>query len=569
MKTVNLLNMNSGWRQRLQPVVEMAVSTMNARRLRSPVKLDYIQFMLPSSMPPLPEHRNLIQQRIFGPSPLSLVELEQAFRRIADDPRPKGVILHLRGFSMSLADLQTLRNAMLRLKNRGKRIVCYAQGYDMATYYVASAADEILLQPGGALATTGLVQQQTFLRDALDTLGLQADSVAISPYKQAADILTRNTPSPEAEAMTNWLLDSRYAMLIEDIGQGRNLSAFDVRRMIDNAPYTDKQAREAGYVDALVTEEGLYAHLGTKDIVLWEQADGVLPLRIPRYTGKYVVVLRLGGMIVPGESAAPPVDIPIPIIGGERLGDLTIVRQVRNIMQDDSAAAVVLFIDSPGGSSTASEAIASALDELAKTRPVVACMNAVAGSGGYYIATPADWMVARPGTITGSIGVFALKLVNNEALRKLRFNPITYLRGENAGIFAPVEPFTAAQRQKMQAQIESVYDRFIGRVADARKMKPDQVDTVGGGRVWTGKQALQNGLVDETGGLYEALKKARSMANLREDTPIAVYESRGKPLPAQLAEQLNPAAALRYWQQNLIDLTNGSALMLMPFEWRF
>jgi protease-4 len=510
----------------------------------------------------------LLQQRLLGKPPLSLVELELAFRRIADDGRVKGVILHLRDLAMPLADLQTLRDSLRRLRARGKRVLCYAQRYEMSNYYVATAADEILLLPGGGVAITGLVQQQVFLREALDTIGLQADAVAISPYKSAADTLTRPDPSPESAAMTNWLLDSRYDVLLSDMAQARQLDRAAAHAMIDNAPYTDQEAHAQGYIDGLTSEEGMYAYLKTEHIVTWEQADSLVPLRVPVMSDRYVVVLPVSGLIVEGESGSPPVDIPLPLVGGERMGDLTVVQQVRAIMQDESAAAVVLWIDSGGGSAAASEAMASALDELAKTRPVVACLNNVAASGGYYIATPADWIVAQSGTITGSIGVFGMKLINTEALRKLRFNPYTYLRGTNASMFTTIEPFNATQREKMKAYIERIYTMFVERVAVARKMKPDQVNAVSEGREWTGKQALENGLVDELGGLYEAIKKARELANLDAEDAVVLWRGKGKPLPAQLADQMNPAAALRYWQQNIEAIANGAAQMLMPSEWK-
>jgi protease-4 len=248
------------------------------------------------------------------------------------------------------------------------------------------------------------------------------------------------------------------------------------------------------------------------------------------------------------------------------MGDLTVVRQIRNLMKDNDAKALVLYINSGGGSASASEAMASALDELAKTRPVVVYMGAVAASGGYYIATPADYIFAQPGTITGSIGVIAAKLINNEALRKLRFNPVTYRRGANAGIFSSQKPFNDTERAKVQESIERIYEQFVQRVADARKMKPESVDEVGGGRVWTGKQALENGLVDELGGLHEAIMKARELAGLPADAAMRIIRKPGKPLPAQLADQVDPAATMRYWQENLAHMTNGSAQMLMPFD---
>ena len=268
---------------------------------------------------------------------------------------------------------------------------------------------------------------------------------------------------------------------------------------------------------------------------------------------------------MPGESQNPPVELPIPLIGGERLGDVTLVQQVRNLMKDDRCAALVLYVDSPGGSATASEAMASALDEFGKSKPIVVYMGSVAASGGYYIATPADYIIAQAGTITGSIGVINMKLINNEMLKKLKFNPFYYQRGDNAGIFASNSKFSDKQRDKVRESIEYIYEIFIERVAESRKMKVEQVDKIGGGRVWTGQQALDNGLVDELGGLHEALAKARELAKVSENTPFGVMQGAGKPLPAQMAEKADPAATMRYYLE-AVEMLSGANLMLMPFE---
>ncbi len=543
----------------------VAVNLMNMQRQNTPAKMDYIQFNLPQQMNQLPEKRNIIQEQILGKAPMSLIELEQAFDRIANDSRPKGVILYIRGFAMSLADLQSLRDTILRFRARGKRVVTYAQSYGMAEYFVASAADKIILQPGGDLMTIGLMRSQNFLKDSLEAIGLQAETVAISPYKGAGDAFTRSKPSKEGEEQLNWLLDSQYQIIVSGIADGRDLSHDDVREMVNQAPYVGSAALEKGLVDGMVNEEALPAYLEVDNVVLWSQADGVLPLRMPRDASKYIAVIRAAGAIMLGESQNPPVELPIPLIGGERLGDVTLVQQVRNLMKDNRCAALVLYVDSPGGSATASEAMASALDEFGKNKPIVVYMGGVAASGGYYIATPADYIVAQAGTITGSIGVINMKLINNEMLKKLKFNPFYYQRGDNADIFASNSKFSDKQRKKVRESIEYIYEIFVERVAVSRKMKVEEVDKIAGGRVWTGQQALDNGLVDELGGLHEAIAKARELAKVSENTPFGVMQGAGKPLPAQIAEQADPAATMRYYLES-VEMLSGVNLMLMPFE---
>lgn len=541
------------------------VSLVNMQRENSESKMDYVQFNLPAQLNQLPEKRNFIQEQIMGKAPMSLVDLERAFDRIANDSRPKGVILYSRGFAMSLADLQSLKDVIGRLRARGKRVIMYAQEYGMAEYFVASSADEIILQPGGMLSTVGLMRSQTFLKDSLEAIGLQAESVAISPYKGAGDTFTRIKPSKEGEAQFNWLLDSQYQILISGIANGRDLGHDDTRAMINQAPYVGTDALEKGFVDALLNEEGLGKYLNTENIVLWSRADDILPLKMPRDASKYVAVIRAAGTIVAGASQNPPVDLPIPLIGGEQLGDASLVQQVRNLMTDERCASLVLYVDSPGGSAAASEAMAAALDEFAKEKPIVVYMGSVAASGGYYIATSADYIFAQPGTITGSIGVIMLKMINNEMLSKLKIKSFYYQRGDNADMMASNSKFTTKQRDKVRESIEHIYDLFLQRVADNRKMKAEDIDKIGGGRVWTGQQALDNGLVDELGGLYEAINKARSLAKLPENTPFAVIQSAGKPMPAQVAEQADPAATLRHYTQT-IERLSGTNLMLMPFE---
>lgn len=546
----------------------LATEAINFQRQRQAHKpMDYIQFNLPAQMGMFPDGRNMLLQRVLGRSPISLVELEQAFKRIAEDKRPRGVILSMRGLALSLADLQTLRQSILRLREAGKQVIAYAQSYDMASYYIACACDQILLQEGGDVFIVGLSRQQIYLKDALESVGLRFESIAISPYKSAADQFALSAPSPENEAQTNWLLDSWFGQLCEGIAQGRAWDIAHTQQVIDNAPYTDRSALEQGIIDGTCHEETLSKHLHSAHILLWEDADGLLALKL-NPAEQYVAVLNLNGTIMNGESGAPPVDIPLPMVGDARIGDVTTVNILRHILKDKHARALVVYIDSPGGSATASEAIARTLDEIAKTRPVVACMGGVAASGGYYIASSADEIIAQAGTVTGSIGVILGKLVNSDALRKLRFNAYQYQRGAHAGILTSQSAFSESERAKMLDAIQRIYEQFVGRVADSRKMKPEAVDAIGGGRVWTGAQAHDNGLVDELGGLLEAVKRARELAKLPTTAPARLVRMRVKPLPAELAEKLDPAAALRYWTEGVEQLTNGRAQLLMPMIWR-
>lgn len=548
-------------------IQQLSANLLNMQRGRVKA-IDYVMIKVPPSFAPIPSKRNFVQQQILGPAPMSLLEFVAALERIADDPRPLGVILYFRGFSASTADLQTMRDAITRIREKGKRVLSYAPGYRTLDYYVASACDEILLPPGGMLETTGLFSQQIFLKEGLAAAGLQFDAIAISPYKGASDSLTRNEPSPEGREQTNWLLDSVYEMIVDGIASTRKMKPDAMKAMIDGAVHLTDEALEKGYIDGVMNEEALAEYLGVAKITMWEEADSQLYLPVRDFGGKYVAILYAGGMIIDGDSATPPSDVPapVPFVGGERLGDITLNQQARNLLKDPSCGALVLYIDSGGGSATASESMASALGEFAKTRPLVACMGGVAASGGYYIATPAHWIVAQPGTITGSIGVIMGKLVNSELLRKLRFNAVSYLRGDNADLVAGESPFSDAQRGLIRDSVEHIYQQFLERVADSRGMTAAEIDGIGGGRVWTGQQALGNGLVDELGDLHTAIAKARQLAKLPETAPTVLVREKGKPIGVELAEA-NPAALAKYLVEN-IEMMTGRAQYLMDFDWR-
>ena len=546
---------------------QLSTSLLNMQRARVKA-IDYVMIKVPSSFAPVPKERNLIQRQILGAPPMSLMEFVSALERISEDPRPLGVILYFRGLSASTADLQSMRDAILSLRDKGKRVLSFAPGYRTMEYYVASACDEILLPPGGMLETSGLFSQQVFLKDGLGAVGLQFDAVAISPYKGAADALTRTEPSPEGKEQTNWLLDSIYDMVVEGIAATRKMKPDEVKYMIDGALHISDAALDRGYVDGVMNEEQLLEYLGVTKITMWEEADGQIYLPERDFSRKYVGVIYAGGTIVDGESATPPSDMPIPIpfVGGERLGDITLNQQVRHLMRDPQCGALVLYIDSGGGSATASESMASALAEIAKSRPLVVFMGGVAASGGYYIATPAHWIVAQAGTITGSIGVLMGKLVNSDMLKKLRFNAFSYLRGDNADLISGESHFSDAQRDMIRASIDHIYEQFLGRVAESRGKSSAEIDAIGGGRVWTGEQALQNGLVDELGNLRTAIDKARELAKLPETAPSVLIREKGKPIGVQVAEQ-NPAAMVRYVAEGVEHLSNR-AQCIMPFEWR-
>lgn len=552
----------------LRAIRRIIRSARNALKRRH--DLDTILFSLGGAIPALPEPRSWLERRFLGEPALSLWELEKAFQQIAADPRPKTVILFLRDPALSLADTQTLRALIERLRGAGKDVIAYAQSYDLGAYLIASACSRILMQPGGDLAVVGLFQRATFLKDALAQVGIALDVVAITPYKGAFDQLSRSDVSPEARDQIEWLLDSRFAIIIDAIAASRGKTAEQVRTMIDTSPHLDTDALALGYVDALAYEEELPECLKSKHLIDWEQAERRLLIPEPPRRSPYIAIMPITGMMLSGESGGSPIPLPIPLpfVGEETAGDLTIVQQARALLEDKDAAAVIIFIDSGGGSAVAAEAMASALDELAKTRPVIAYMNGVAASGGYMVACPAQWIVAQPGTITGSIGVVAAKPVTGDLETMIGARSVMFKRGANSDLFDTSAPFSESGRAVITASVQHTYRQFIERVAKARKTSPDKIDAVGGGRVWTGAQALEHGLVDQLGDLRAAVAKARELANLPDSVPAFVYESTHRqPIPPTAAK-LNPAAHLARTLKTARLTLNGRALTLMPFDLR-
>jgi len=295
-------------------------------------------------------------------------------------------------------------------------------------------------------------------------------------------------------------------------------------------------------VDGVLSEEELPRHLGGARVGDWDQASRKMARPAPRFRlGKYVAIIRIEGTIIDGRSGRPPVAPPVevPVVGEARAGDLTVAQVARAVAADRRAAAAVVYVDSRGGSATASEAMRQALMVVAAKKPLVTAMGPVAGSGGYWVATPGRWIVARPGTLTGSIGVLTGKLVTGGLWTRLLVNRETVAEGRRAVMEGDEKPYTAEERQIVHSMIERVYGMFLDVVASARNVARAEVEPIAGGKVWTGRQALEHKLIDELGGLGAALAKARSLAGL----PASALAIEVQPPKRSLAPQALPTAA--------------------------
>ncbi len=494
----------------------------------------WIHIVIDGPLPAFDPPREPLWRRFLTPRPgPSLRRLETRFRRLAGDHRVRGLVLHLRPLPLPAADAAALAGLVAELRGAGKRVVCWATGYSAGSYQVACAADEVLLQPGGVIGPLGVARTYLFLKETLTRLGVEADVIQVSPYKTAGDMLARRTLTPQAREMADWLADSELEERATTIRVGRRLDEDQARELLDGSPYTDTRALELGAIDAVCSEEALPDRLGSEPVP-WEAARRRLWRPRPTPPGPCVGLLRIEGAIVDGHSQHPPISppVPLPLLLQERAGDLTVVQQARRLARARRVAAVLLWIDSPGGSATASEAMAAALQALADRKPLVAVMGAVAGSGGYYVATPARRIFAQPGTLTGSIGVISVRVAVGGLLRRLLVGHQMVSRGAYSGMEDPSRPYTEPERARAREMVDRLYMLFLERVAKSRGRPVDEIEPIAGGRVWTGRQALANGLVDEFGGVDKALAEARRLGGMRDDAPLVELQGRGPVAPA-------------------------------------
>src|SRR5258708_3211293 len=350
------------------------------------------------------------------------------------------------------------------------------------------------------------------------------------------------------------------------MGEERVSNEAEGKGLIEGWPDGDVEGVEAHAVDKLLGEESLPEHLGGS-IASWERARGKLETPAPQLRfGKYVALLRIEGTIVDGRSGRPPIRPPIeiPLVGGERAGDLTVVQAGGQLAADKGAAEAVIYVDSRGGSATASEAMRQALDVTAKRIPVVVVMGPIAASGGYFVATPGVWIVARPSTLTGSIGVLTGKFVTSDLWKKLLVNRETIAFGEHSALESDEKAYTDEERKIVRREIERTYNYFVDLVAKSRTMTPAEVQPLAMGKVWTGRQALERKLVDEMGGLDTGVRKARELAGLTAEAPVREIRTPKRMIPPRAV-----ATATLGWLEFLLEgvnmLNRAPALAVMEF----
>lgn len=522
--------------------------------------------------------------------PQSFTSLLTQIRKAKVDNRIGAVLLDINFPGIGWGKADELRDAIADLRTSGKPVYAYMELGTNREYYIATAAEKIYLAPPGSLYVNGFAAEAMFFKGSLDKLGVETDVIQIGPkYKNAPDQYTKTEMGEGQKEVVNALLDEYYGRFTSAVAASRNKSVEDVKAMVDNAPYTAAQAKAQGLIDDAFYREQvdteLKNRLGYKEDTKLRTISGGKYREVPSDTlglnkGERVAVIYASGAINSGRSSNG-------LINGQMVGSDTIVAAVNDAAADKSIRAIVLRVDSPGGSALASDLMWYALENAKAKKPVVVSMSDVAASGGYYIACNANKIVAEPSTVTGSIGMFMGKPVIKGLYTWLGVNNQYTMRGKNAGIFRETEHWTTEERAKMVEQANAVYyDNFIPKVAKGRNKTTEEANTLGQGRVWTGTQAKANGLIDEFGGLEKAIDIAKQLAELpaEKDVRRVVFP---EPRPffetffdnetsADIQEReaqeavisALPADVRRLFRYAAMfdQMQNGQALAMMPFE---
>lgn len=461
----------------------------------------------------------------------SLKSLLERLAEARDDDAVKALALTYDGMSMGFAQLQEVRQALLKFKAVDKRVFVHADSLSTGTYALLSAASDLSVVPTSDVWLIGLYAEQPYAKGLLDKIGVQPDILQLEDYKSAAELFNRTGPSEAAEANMNWLLDGIHEDLIKMIAESRGLSTERVRALIDDGPYTAERALEVGLIDKVQYREdfvaelkGIYGDDVAFDSDYGEEKGPKIDFNNPFFFlsifkemfGKptkakkdSVAVVYVEGMILPGYSQPS-------LFGGSSgaySGDIS--RALDKAAEDDTVKAVVLRVDSPGGSALASEIIWNATQRVRAKKPLIVSMGNVAGSGGYYVACGADAIFADATTITASIGVVGGKLVTTDMWGKLGITFYDYKRGENSDLLNTARPFNEQQRKRVYGWMKEIYEVFKGHVVAGRGSKLTKpIDKLAGGRVFTGRQAHEYGLVDKLGGFEDAVAYAAKKASI-------------------------------------------------------
>lgn len=528
-------------------------------------------------------------KKYFGGPDQSLTGLVMQFKKAKADKRIKAILLDINMSGVGWAKAEEIRDAITDFRSSGKQVYAFMELGLNKEYYIATACDKIYAPPPGVLFINGLAANVMFFRGSLDKLGIYPDVYQIGKYKSAANMFTQKEMTEAHREYVNAMLDDLFGRYVNTIAQARHKSPEDVRNLIDNAPYSAIKAKEAGLIDDALyrdeLEKQIKTTLGYKDSDTFTPVRGVdyrdvSPESLGLNKGERIAVIYATGEIGSGSSQNSP-------SGDQSIGSDTLVKALNDAANDKSIKAIVMRVDSPGGSGLASDVIWRAVENANQKKPVVVSMSDVAASGGYYIAAAASKILAQPSTITGSIGVLAGKPVVRGFYDWLGISNEYVLRGKTAGMFRETEKFSDAERAKFEEWIKTTYYQdFVPKVAKGRKKDAQAIDSVGQGRVWTGWQAKERGLVDEFGGLDRAIDVAKELAKIPADSGVQrvilpvpqtflqqLLSGGGDNSNTQLEQQRAVLAALPEDARRALRLMammdrmkDGDTMLVMPFD---
>jgi protease-4 len=458
-----------------------------------------------------------------------------ALERLARDESVRAVVLRTSGIPGGLGKAEELRRGIAGLRASGKKVVFFLDSAGDLEYYVASVADRILAAPQAVLLINGFSATALFAAEGLSKLGVKAEFVRVGAYKNAPDLFSRKDMSAEQREVENALLEDVYGRFVHAVSERRHLGEEKVKVLLDRGILRPGEAVEGGLLDGLGYPDQLEEEVGKLlggRVPLQEVSASRGSVREERWGPRArIALVRIEGTIAGGESKSDPLGV------STTSGATTVAKQIRKAADDPGVRAIVVRIDSPGGDGTASDLIWRELQRARKEKgkPVVASMGDVAASGGYYVAAGCDEIWAEPSTITGSIGVFAIKFDASELYEKIGVKLETVKRGRSADIFSTTRPSTEEERKLVQGWVDDFYATFVARVSEARGLSRDEVDKLARGRIWTGLQAQERKLVDRLGGLEEALAAARARAGLGAEDAVDI-EDEGRAAALELAD---------------------------------
>ncbi len=532
------------------------------------------------SAPPL----SFIERRLPLPSPpLSLQALRYIFRKVEEADNADGIVIVLKDFSAGFSTIQSLRRLIERFKQSGKRVIIYTPYLSMRSYYLATAAHLLIVPPSAEFNVTGLQLDAFYFKDALTEAGVDVEIVQVSPYKTAGNTFGESTMTAAEHEQYSWLLDDQYETLTHDIAKNLGMSQETFKQLIDQAPFNAQTAQEHGLVDAVAYDDELHWAIRKRwseqdvKLITWGNARKKLTYKVRRRHHQFIGVVGVEGAIT--MQPAPSLN-PLARQSGSA-DHATVSHLLRRVEREEDMAALIVYVNSPGGDALASDLIWRDLARIGRKIPVLIYMGNVAASGGYYIAAGGQHIMAQPATITGSIGVITGRSSISKLLDKLHINYVSLSRGKNAELYGMVEPWTESERAQVVRQIENSYRQFKQKVADGRSLDFDQLDKIALGRVWTGNQAKKHQLIDSFGDLQDLIEHTQKVANLPTSDTVHVpvhnlYSSSTRyVVPSLLDEELPDSVS--EWVDRLTDVFsktvmpqfNGRPLYMSPFELRF